>query len=45
MDCQKLGNNHSTDKTKVWIGELKPLILCGFHASQLNSNLIRKIKG
>jgi formylmethanofuran dehydrogenase subunit E len=33
--CEHAGENHSRDRVAVYHGTVKPMILCGYHASQL----------
>lgn len=44
LNCETISDNHSTDKVQVWIGDEAPWYLCGFHAYQINSALIEKIR-
>ena len=44
LNCAGISDNHSTDKVQVWIGDESPWYLCGFHAYQINSALIEKIR-
>jgi hypothetical protein len=44
MQCEQISNNHSNEKILVWIGDEVPWILCGYHASQISSSLLWKIR-
>jgi hypothetical protein len=37
-NCQYPSSNHSGDQYTVYHGEINPLHLCGYHATQFNLN-------
>jgi hypothetical protein len=35
-NCEHPGDNHSRDRVAVYYGKPEPMILCGYHASQVS---------
>lgn len=38
LDCERIGEHHSTDTVDLFHGQIEPLHLCGYHADRITAD-------